>query len=108
MADGPGRVRLLVVDDEVYNRDLMIRTFTRDCDVIAAASVADALEVLGRTEVDAVLTDQALVGERGTELARAVRARWPAVKLVVVTGFDDDVALSEAQRDGVIDAVVAK
>lgn len=102
------RIRLLVVDDELYNRDLLIRTFARDCDVVAAASVADALDVLGRTQVDALLTDQALVGELGTELAREVRARWPAIRVVVVTGFDEDVALSDALREGVIDEVVAK
>ena len=42
------RVRLLVVDDEVYNRDLLVRTFARDCDVVAASSVADGLATSGR------------------------------------------------------------
>jgi CheY-like chemotaxis protein len=104
----PARVRLLVVDDELYNRDLMMRTFARDCDVVAAAGVADALDVLARSPIDAVLTDQALVGELGTELAREVRARWPAVRVVVVTGFDGDSALSDAVRGGFVDEIVAK
>ncbi len=107
MADGPARVRVLVVDDEVYNRDLMIRTFARDCEVVAASTVAEALAVLEGGRFDAVLTDQALVGELGTELARVVRARWPSVRLVLVTGYDDAV-VAEALRDGQVDEVVGK
>ena len=107
MADGPARVRVLVVDDEVYNRDLMIRTFARDCEVVAASTVAEALAVLEGGRFDAVLTDQALVGELGTQLARVVRARWPSVRLVLVTGYDDAV-VAEALRDGQVDEVVGK
>lgn len=47
MADGPPP-RILVVDDELYNRDLMVRTFARAAEVVAAADATEALAVLER------------------------------------------------------------
>jgi DNA-binding response OmpR family regulator len=73
-----------------------------------ATGVTDALEALEHTTVDAVLTDQALIGAKGTELARHVRARWPAVKIIVVTGFDDDAELTAAIAAGELDLVIPK
>jgi len=35
------------------------------------------------------MTDHLMPGMTGVELALAVRARWPAVKLLVVSGFAD-------------------
>jgi DNA-binding response OmpR family regulator len=44
----------------------------------------------------------------GVELAREVRRRWPAVRIVVVTGFDDEPSLLQARTDGLVDDVVPK
>lgn len=111
MADAPaaGELRIVVVDDELYNRDLMIRTFARTGEVVAAADAAQALEVLGRWTPDVLVTDFLLGGPmNGVELARQVRATWPAMRIVVVTGFENDPALIEAQAAGVVDAVIPK
>lgn len=102
-------MRLVVVDDELYNRDLMIRTFARTGEVMAVGDAPQALEVLGRWTADVLVTDFLLGGTLdGVALARQVRARWPAMRIVVVTGFEDDPALVAAQSEGVVDAVVAK
>jgi len=100
--------RVLVVDDELYNRDLMVRTFARTCEVVAAADAAEALAVLARWPADILVTDLALGRIDGVELAAQVRARWPAVRIVVVTGYDDDPGLLAARAAGAIDHVIAK
>ncbi|KAB2896932.1 MAG: response regulator, partial [Kofleriaceae bacterium] len=90
MADG-GRApqhdppaRILVVDDELYNRDLMVRTFARAGEVVAAADAGEATALLERWSVDVLVTDMALGrSPSGVELAREVRRRWPAVRIVV-------------------------
>ncbi|MBZ0232855.1 MAG: response regulator [Deltaproteobacteria bacterium] len=115
MADG-GRApqhdppaRILVVDDELYNRDLMVRTFARAGEVVAAADAGEATALLERWSVDVLVTDMALGrSPSGVELAREVRRRWPAVRIVVVTGFDDEPALQQARGEGLVDDVVPK
>jgi CheY-like chemotaxis protein len=101
--------RIVVVDDELYNRDLMVRTFARSGEVVAAADGAEATALLERWPVDVLVTDMALGrSPNGVELARDVRARWPSVRIVVVTGFDDEPALQQARAEGIIDDIVPK
>jgi CheY-like chemotaxis protein len=100
--------RILVVDDELYNRDLMVRTFARSSEVVAAAGAVEATAVLERWTADVLVTDLSLGEPDGVALARAVRARWPAMRIVVVTGFDDDPALIAARADGTVDDIVGK
>ncbi len=113
MADpGPGGARparILVVDDELYNRDLMVRTFARAGEVVAAADAIEAAALLERWPADIVVTDLAMGrSQSGVDLARVVRARWPAVLIVVVTGFDDEPGLIEARGQGLVDDVIGK
>lgn len=106
MAD---RARILVVDDELYNRDLMVRTFARASEVVAASDAVEATAVLERWAADVLVTDMALGrSPTGVELAREVRRRWPSIRIVVVTGFDDEPALLQARTDGLVDDVVPK
>lgn len=100
--------RILVVDDELYNRDLLVRTFAKSGEVVAAAGAAEATAVLERWEADVLVTDLSLGQPDGVALAREVRARWPAMRIVVVTGFDDDPALLRARVDGTVDDVIGK
>jgi CheY-like chemotaxis protein len=101
--------RIVVVDDELYNRDLMVRTFARAGEVVAAADAAEATALLERWDVDVLVTDMALGrSPNGVELARDVRARWPSVRIVVVTGFDDEPALQQARAEGIVDDIVPK
>jgi PAS domain S-box-containing protein len=86
-AQGGGLV--LLVDDEEY-----IRVITADMlaelgyKVHAAESAAAALEALkDGLAPDVVMTDHLMPGMTGVELAYAVRTDWPAVKILVVSGF---------------------
>ncbi|HUQ00889.1 MAG TPA: response regulator [Kofleriaceae bacterium] len=107
MHDPPARI--VVVDDELYNRDLMVRTFARAGEVVAASDAMEATALLERWTVDVLVTDMALGRPpTGVDLAREVRRRWPAVRIVVVTGFDDEPALLKARADGLVDDVVPK
>ncbi len=105
-------VRVLVVDDEP-----MVRTVTtkllrmRGHDVTAVDGGLAALELLGTPDAqadahppfDIVVTDLSMPGMSGRELATAVRARFPALSVVLLTGDTD------ADTDGHdVDAVVKK
>src|SRR5689334_14606001 len=102
--------RVMVVDDEPLNLDLMRRTLQRQFDVIEAESAAAALTWLSghEGEVQLILCDQLMPGQNGTQLAATVRERWPGIRFVLVTGVDEHDDVIAARKAGLIDEVVAK
>jgi CheY-like chemotaxis protein len=58
--------------------------------VLEASSARKALDILGAgTEVDVVVTDQAMPGMTGLELAAEVRRSWPDLPVLLVSGYVD-------------------
>jgi PAS domain S-box-containing protein len=56
--------------------------------VIESPSGSKALEVLRTgTAVDVVITDQAMPGMTGTQLAAEIRAAWPDLPVIIATGY---------------------
>ena len=102
--------RVMVVDDEPLNVDLLRRTLQRQFDVVEAASADEALSWLQGNggDIAVILCDQLMPGQSGTELAQVVRSRWPRIRFVLVTGVDESDEVIAAKRDGLVDDVVAK
>ena len=96
----PPGLRVLLVEDDDEVR-AVIRTFldTLGCEVTVASSADQALRCLGpEATFDLLLTDIALgAGMRGTELAARVQARWPALAILLMSGFSSE--LLDADRD---------
>jgi signal transduction histidine kinase/ActR/RegA family two-component response regulator len=103
---GEGGLRVLVVDDEDYVRELLSDILEREgCEVVLAAEGHEALTLFGRQSFDAVFTDVGLPGMSGWELARFIRERDSEIPLAVITGWGDTVSPEEqtaAQADWVI------
>jgi PAS domain S-box-containing protein len=55
--------------------------------VFQAASAADALRILDQGAVDLVITDHAMPGMTGAELADAIDLTHPGLPVIIVTGF---------------------
>ncbi|HEU4699309.1 MAG TPA: response regulator [Gemmatimonadales bacterium] len=92
---------VLVVDDEETVRTMIARTLAAEgFRVLEAASGAAALALLaGRTEpVQLVLCDLAMPGLDGPAVAAEVRARWPGVPLLFISGYPGE----EASRRGLL------
>jgi DNA-binding NarL/FixJ family response regulator len=97
-------IRIAVVDDHQVFTDAMAERLRREPDlsVVGTAQDADgALALLETTEVDVVTVDLALGADDGLDLARDLLARWPDVRVVLVTGVDADERCLEALRSGV-------
>ena len=55
---------------------------------IAASAGRQALDVLREEDsIDLVITDEIMPGITGTELAKAIRAEWPELSIILATGF---------------------
>jgi signal transduction histidine kinase len=81
---------LLVEDDEMVAAGTLAMIEDLGHTVIEANSAKVALEILeANSEIDIVVTDHAMPGMSGSELARRVRDTWPELPIVLVTGYAD-------------------
>jgi CheY-like chemotaxis protein len=55
--------------------------------VIQAQTGQEALRILGKNRVDLLITDYAMPGMTGGELADAVQAGWPELPVLMVSGY---------------------
>ena len=95
---------ILVVDDEPLVRRTLIQMIREQgYEVAAAASAEEALVWLSRTPCRLVLTDVRLPGVSGLDLLREVRARFPQVGVVLVTGYGSVEMAVEAMQQGAQD-----
>jgi len=102
-ADAPrgGDERVLVVDDEPAVRKLVARILrTRGYDVFETEDAQSALALLNTTkrQMDLVVTDLVMPKMSGTRLAEEIQTRWPAIKLLFVSGFPRGVAPQASSR----------
>ena len=82
--------RMLVVDDEPDNLDLLYRTFRRDFKVLRAESGVEALEVLSSEgEVAVIISDQRMPEMKGTEFLSKTVPDFPDTVRIILTGFTD-------------------
>jgi CheY-like chemotaxis protein/two-component sensor histidine kinase len=83
--------RVLVVDDDpivLSGTVAMLEDLGHS--VCEAACGKEALELLHEEpSIDLVITDHAMPGMTGTELAIQIRQYWPAVPVVIATGYAD-------------------
>jgi DNA-binding NtrC family response regulator len=89
-ADGRGAVRILCVDDEENPLKLRKLVLERQgYEVVTANSSKQALEVLTTAKIDLVLSDQLMPGGSGTELAKAIKSRYPLLPVVLISGVNE-------------------
>jgi CheY-like chemotaxis protein len=85
----PRRPVVLVVEDEYLLRlDAADMIRAADFEVIEAANADEAIAILeSRNDVAVVFTDIQMPGSMdGLRLARAVRGRWPPIKIITTSG----------------------
>jgi CheY-like chemotaxis protein len=86
------RRRVMVVDDDPMMMDVLVRILEREnFDLVTAASGREALSKLDgeSTTIDLLITDYAMPGMKGRELAEQVRQRHPELRVLYQTGFSD-------------------
>jgi len=103
------KLRLLIVDDEPDNLDLLYRTFRRDFEVIRAKSAIEALKVLDEQgEVAIIISDQRMPEMLGTEFLSHAADRFPDTIRIVLTGYTDVEDLVDAINSGKVFKYITK
>ncbi|PYV08199.1 MAG: hypothetical protein DMG07_26490 [Acidobacteria bacterium] len=102
------RYELLLVDDEVANLQKLQRTFVDQYVVHLAQSGREALDVLGRARIDAIITDQKMPNMTGIEFLEASQKEYPNLVRIVLTGFTEVDDLIAAINTGKVHRYITK
>ncbi|TVP64458.1 MAG: response regulator [Nodularia sp. (in: Bacteria)] len=101
--------KILVVDDEPDNLDLLYRTFCRDYQVLRAISGPAALNLLAQeTDVAVIISDQRMPIMSGTEFLSLTATQYPDIIRIILTGYTDVEDLVEAINAGKVFKYVTK
>jgi PAS domain S-box-containing protein len=89
--------RVLLVEDDAELREVARQMLELlGCSVREAPSAEDAERALREDPFDVVITDFSLPGRDGLQLARAVRAHWPATPVVISSGYGEGASDGES------------
>ena len=90
-------VKILVADDEVMMRNLILKILESEGYQISMASNGDeALALMKENKFDLLMTDVKMPGMNGFDLLKTVKAEWPDVAVIVMTGYGDAYTVKEA------------
>lgn len=109
---------LLIDDDHGFRATLSLALRRRGCDVLAAASRAEALAQALDAGVSSVLLDMRLSSSSGMQLIPELRSLLPQARLIILTGYGsipnavaavrlgaDDYLLKPASADQILAAL---
>ncbi|MBL0171721.1 MAG: response regulator [Gemmatimonadaceae bacterium] len=98
-------IRVLVVDDDIHVRYVMVRLLaSQGFTVLEADSTDAALVVLKRDgAVPLVISDVSMPGRDGRELLREIRAKYTDTAVMMLTGDRDVATAVECLKVGAID-----
>lgn len=103
------KLRLMVVDDESDNLDLLYRTFRREFEVFRADSGVQALQVLDQEgEMGIIISDQRMPRMSGTEFLSRTVQQYPDTIRILLTGYTDVEDLVGAINEGKVFKYITK
>lgn len=95
--------KLLIVDDERDIREFAKSFFKkRDIDVFTASGGSEAFEIIKKESPDLVLLDVRMEEYTGVELLRKIRAEGSRVKVIMVSGVEEEQTMKEAESLGAL------
>lgn len=102
------RKRVLVVDDEPFVCDAVKMMLAFDGhDVVTTNDAKEALGIFDKEKFDLVITDYAMPGMKGDELAAAIKAKAPQQPIVMITAYAEMLQSSGKKLTGV-DFLISK
>jgi DNA-binding response OmpR family regulator len=99
---GPARPALLVVDDEEQILSALRRALRKEgYEIVTAGTPQVALRLLAERRFDAVLSDHKMPGMSGMQLLSRARELQPAVVLLLITGWTEEIPRDQLSEVGV-------
>jgi len=97
-------IRLLIVDDDIDLRDILVSRFTRlGLAVTAASSGEETLTEVSQGRFDVALLDLHLPGINGLELLARLKEMQPEMEVILLTGHSSVETAVQALKGGAYD-----
>ena len=102
--EGPGAVKVLLVDDEEgYVHVLANRLRRRNIDVTKAFSGTEAIQILRSRDFDVVILDLKMEDMDGIEVLKIMKKMVPKIEVIMLTGHGSEKAAKEGIALGAFD-----
>lgn len=102
------KLKILIVDDEAANLQKLRRTFAGTFNVLEASSGKEALEILEKENIAAIITDQKMPLMSGVELLERSLELSPDSVRIILTGYTDVEDLMDAINQGQVHRYITK
>ena len=102
MTSDPKPIRVLLVDDHQLLTGSLSHVLGQepDIEVVGVAGTVGEAKNLIRERLDVVLMDYRLPDGTGADATRAIKARWPGARVVMLTALADDETVLESIQAG--------
>ena len=97
-------IRVMVADDQIIVREGLKKILSLEPEIeisCEAENGYDVLEQLGRHNVDVVLLDVRMPKMDGIQAAAKIKQRYPDMKIIILTTFNEDEYLFEGIKYGI-------
>jgi diguanylate cyclase (GGDEF)-like protein/PAS domain S-box-containing protein len=100
---------LLLVDDELNDLATLSRLLRPDgYQILTAASGSEGLELLAKSQIDLIVSDQHMPGMSGVEFLQHAKALYPDTMRIVLSGYTDLQPVTDAVKEGTVYRVLIK
>ena len=102
---GKKRARILLVDDHPLVRERLAEIINRETDLVVNGEAEDrheAIEAILAKPPDLAIVDLKLKNSDGLELIKDIRARWPKIRILVVSMHDESLYAERVIRAGAL------
>jgi len=91
---------LMIVDDETEILKSIRRQFRKKYRVVVANTPSSAIHTLSQEEVQVIISDQRMPVMTGTEMFNNIKANYPDLIRIILTGYSDIQAVIDAINKG--------
>ena len=96
--------KILIIDDEkIYRDEISEFLKTRDYEVFEAEKPSTGLNILQKNEIDIVILDFNLPEMDGIKVLKKIKASYPDIEVIMITGFGNMRTVINAMRLGATD-----
>ena len=93
--------KILTIDDELIIRISCERTLSSGgYDAKSASSGKEGIEILRNERFDLVLLDLKMPDMDGMDVLKLIRATWPDIKVIIITGYGADTTAEQTMKHG--------
>ncbi|MFW5657226.1 MAG: response regulator [Bacteroidota bacterium] len=96
-------MKILYVDDERINLDLLEFHFEDTCEVLTCTSASEGLKILHEIrDITEVISDMKMMGMNGLEFITEAQKTFPDKNYYILSGFDITDNVREAIKNGIV------